>query len=76
MDKSLFEVLHIEVWKLFYLVNIEKKRKFELQEKLDIAVGIAYAMQYLHKMEIVHNDLTSKNIMVKKMMMETKFLVG
>jgi len=54
LDKPLYDVLHVE------------KKKLELTQKLDIAVGIAYAMHYLHKLEIVHNDLTSKNILLDK----------
>jgi len=53
---SLFDFLHNN--------NNENKIKLTLKQKINISIGIIKGIEYLHKNNIVHYHLTSKNILI------------
>jgi len=45
---------------------INKKQPVELKDSLKLALEIAQGMQYLHKLKILHRNLTSSNVLVTR----------
>jgi len=45
---------------------INKKQPVEVKDSLKLAIEIAQGMQYLHKLKVLHRNLTSSNVLVTR----------
>ncbi|CAI5949201.1 unnamed protein product [Closterium sp. NIES-64] len=47
-----------------YLTRGSKKGKLTLQQRMDVLVGVARGLEYLHQFDIVHRDIKPANVLL------------